>query len=106
MESSNLPKNQYRKSDLKKQAFLIRKKIASTKYLEVYCHLNNIDPNTFKKLNKKRINYIKNLPINYFWKILFKFLIQKSSLNIFSKETFYPINQAKKLRFKLSNIRN
>ena len=66
MESSNLPKNQYRKSDLKKQAFLIRKKIASTKYLEVYCHLNNIDPNTFKKLNKKRINYIKNLPINYF----------------------------------------
>ena len=66
MESINLPKNHYRKSDLQKQACLLREKIASTKYLEVYCHLNNIDPNTFKKLNKKRINYIKNLPINYF----------------------------------------
>ena len=49
MESSNLLKNHNQKSDLKKQAFLLRKKIASTKYLEVYCHLNNIDPNTFKK---------------------------------------------------------
>ena len=66
MESINLPKNHYRNSDLQKQASLLREKIASTKYLEVYCHLNNIDPNTFKKLNKKRINYIKNLPINYF----------------------------------------
>ena len=53
MESINLPNNQYRKSNPKKQAFLIKKKIASTKYREVYCNLNNIDPNTFEKLNKE-----------------------------------------------------
>ena len=49
MESSSLTKNNLEKEDLKKQTLHIGKKIASTKYLEVYCHLNNIDPNTFKK---------------------------------------------------------
>ena len=66
MEASRLPENKTRKRDLKKKAFIIRKKISSTKYLEVYCHHNNVDPNTFGKIDKKRINYIKNLPINYF----------------------------------------
>ena len=51
MDSNKLSNKQYRKLDLKKQKFLTRKKIASIKYLEVYSHLNNIDPNTFKKLN-------------------------------------------------------
>ena len=66
MESSTLSKSKLEKEDLKKQALIIRKKISSTKYLEVYFHLNNIDPNTFERVEKKQINFIKNLPTNYF----------------------------------------
>ena len=66
MESSTLSKNKLEKEDLKKQALIIRKKISSTKYLEVYFYHYNIDPNTFERVEKKQINFIKNLPTNYF----------------------------------------
>ena len=66
MESSALSKNKLEKEDLKKHALIIRKKISSTKYLEVFFFINNIDPNTFERVDKKQINFIKNLPTNYF----------------------------------------
>ena len=66
MEAFTLSKNKFEKRELKEKTFIIRKKISSTKYLEIYCHLNNIDPNTFERVDKKQMNFIKNLPTNYF----------------------------------------
>ena len=57
-----------RTSERKKALFLLNKakkirlKISSTKYLEVYCHKNNIDPITFKIENHNKLNFTKDLP--------------------------------------------